>query len=69
MMYYYRYIKKDMMEYARFLTSYIHLINDNNDLKRLKSIVAELKDIDVLVCFANKCLINILLYREEREKS
>ena len=37
------------MEYSRNLTSYSHMINDNNDLQRLKYLINDLKDKEVLV--------------------
>lgn len=44
-----RFIQKDIMEYSRNLTSYAHMINDNNDLQRLKYLINDLKDKEVLV--------------------
>ena len=44
-----RFIQKDIMEYSRNLTSYAHMINDNNDLQRLKYLIIDLKDKEVLV--------------------
>lgn len=44
-----RFIQKDIMEYSRNLTSYSHMINDNNDLQRLKYLINDLKDKEVLV--------------------
>ena len=44
-----RFIQKDIMEYSRNLTSYAHMINDNNDLRRLKYLINDLKDKEVLV--------------------
>ena len=44
-----RFIHKDIMEYSRNLTSYSHMINDNNDLQRLKYLINDLKDKEVLV--------------------
>ena len=44
-----RYIQKDIMEFSRNLTSYAHMINDNNDLQRLKYLINDLKDKEVLV--------------------
>ena len=42
-------VLKDGAEFAKQLTAYAHLINENNDLKRLKGIVMELKDKEVIV--------------------
>lgn len=44
-----RFIQKDILEYSRNLTSYSHMINDNNDLQRLKYLINDLKDKEVLV--------------------
>ena len=44
-----RFIQKDIMEFSRNLTSYAHMINDNNDLQRLKYLINDLKDKEVLV--------------------
>ena len=48
-LYFNRFIQKDIMEYSRNLTSYAHMINDNNDLQRLKYLINDLKDKEVLV--------------------
>lgn len=48
-LYYYRYIKNDLAEYSRNLTAYTHLINDNNDTRRLKALLSDLQNKDVLV--------------------
>ena len=48
-MYLNRFIQKDIMEFSRNLTSYAHMINDNNDLQRLKYLINDLKDKEVLV--------------------
>lgn len=43
-----KHVTRDGREFARLLTAYAHLINDNNDVKRLKAVVNELKGKEVL---------------------
>ena len=39
-----REVKNDRQEFSRLLSSYASLINENNDLPRLKALAVDLKD-------------------------
>ena len=48
-LYFARFVQHDLNEYSRLLTSYAQLINENDDVKRLKILATDLKESSVLV--------------------
>ena len=48
-LYFARFVQNDLNEYSRLLTSYAQLINENDDVKRLKMLATDLKGSNVLV--------------------
>lgn len=48
-MFHARFLQKNLTEYARLLTSYAHLINASDDVRRLRALAADLRSGEVMV--------------------